>query len=260
MVDALTEAAVTLRLRAAGCVFAEAEARLLVEAAPTDARLEQLVSQRVAGLPLEHLLGWAEFLGLRVGVGPGVFVPRRRTELMARQAIRIARRRRHPVVLDLCCGASPVGVALMHAVPGLELYAADIEPEAVAWARRNLGAAAMVVEGDLFDSLPPELRGRLHLITANAPYVPTDELSTMPPEAREHEPRVTLDGGRDGLDLHRRIAAQAPQWLVPGGRLIVETSRGQAPASAELLERAGLRVRLVRSNALSATVAIGAKR
>lgn len=257
VVGTLTEPEVVLRLRTAGCVFAEDEARLLVEAASTDAELEHLVGRRVAGLPLEPLLGWAEFLGLRVGVGPGVFVPRRRTELMALRAIEVARGLEHPVVLDLCCGASPVGVALLHALPAVELYAADIEPAALAWARRNLGAGATVLEGDLFGPLPARLRGRLDLITANAPYVPTDEIAMMPPEAREHEPRVTLDGGVDGVDVHRRIAVEAPGWLAPGGSLIVETGARQAPITAEALERAGLRTEVVRSKSLSATIVIG---
>ena len=130
------EVAVVRRLRAAGCVFAEDEARLLLAEARTADQLDALVERRVAGEPLEHLLGWAEFAGLRIAVGPGVFVPRRRTEVLVAEAVALARP--GAVVVDLCCGSGAVGVAVASAVPGIELHAADVDPAAVACARANL--------------------------------------------------------------------------------------------------------------------------
>lgn len=237
-------AGLVARLRAAGCVFAEDEARLLAAAAPTPAALEALVARRVAGEPLEHLLGAVEFAGLRVAVGPGVFVPRQRTAALAAGAVAATRavRGRVPVVVDLCCGTGAVGLVLAAAVAPVELHAADVDPAAVAWARRNLGPVGGVVhEGDLFDALPAGLRGRVDVLVANAPYVPTGALGLLPPEARLHEPRTALDGGEDGLDVHRRIAGGAPGWLAPGGQLLVEVGREQAPVLAGVLARAGLR-------------------
>ena len=208
---------VVARLRAAGCVFAEDEARLLLAAAQTPAELAAMVDQRVAGLPLEQIVGWAEFCGLRIVMEPGVFVPRRRTELLVRQAAALARP--GAVVVDLCCGSGAVGAALAAAVDGLELYAVDIDAVAVHCARRNVVGGGQVYEGDLYEPLPRALRGRVDLLAVNAPYVPTDAVALMPPEARLHESRVALDGGADGLDVQRRIAADAAAWLAPGGYL-----------------------------------------
>jgi len=229
------------RLRAAGCVFAEEEARLLIEAAPAAPRLDALVARRVAGEPLEHVLGWAGFRGLRLAVEPGVFVPRRRTEFLADQAIRLAAP--GAVVLDLCCGSGAIGAALAAALtPALgavELHAADIDPAAVRCARRNL-PGGRVYAGDLYDPLPPSLRGRVTVLVANVPYVPTGAIGLLPADAREHEPPVALDGGADGLDVLRRVAAGAPAWLAPGGHLLIETSDRQAPAALDVFSRAGL--------------------
>jgi len=258
--------ALVARLRAAGCVFAEEEASLLattVEGAPDAAAdLERLVVRRVAGEPLEQLLGWAEFAGLRILLEPGVFVPRRRTELLAAEATRLAQAvaddGRVPVVVDLCCGAGAIGAAVAAAVGLLELVAADVDPAAVVAARRNLEPlGARVVAGDLFDALPDDIRGRVDVLAANAPYVPSAEIAMMPPEARDHEARVALDGGADGLDVHRRVAASARDWLAPGGHLLIETSRGQSPITAELVIAGGLDARIVRDDELAATVVIG---
>jgi len=246
---------VVARLRAAGCVFAEDEARLLVAAAQTPAELTAMVDQRVAGLPLEQILGWAEFCGLRIVVEPGVFVPRRRTELLVREAAALARP--GAVVVDLCCGSGGVGAALAAAVTGMELYAVDIDPAAVRCARRNVARSGRVYQGDLYQPLPRALRGRVDILAVNAPYVPTDAVALMPPEARLHESRVALDGGADGLDVQRRVAADAAEWLAPRGHLLIETSERQAPQTAELVARSGLTPRVVRSDDLDATVVVG---
>jgi len=248
---------VVTRLRAAGCVFAEDEAELLVEAAATPAALDAMVARRVVGLPLEHVLGWAEFCGRRVAVDPGVFVPRRRTEFLAAQAITVARA--DSVVVDLCCGSGAVGAALVAALPGVTLYAVDIEPAAVECARRNIGGAGHVYAGDLYGPLPARLRGRVDVLVANAPYVPTDAIDLLPPEARDHEPRVALDGGVDGLDVQRRVTANAADWLAPGGCLLIETSERQAGRTATAFADAGLVPRIENCAELDATVVAGTR-
>jgi len=244
------------RLRAAGCVFAEDEARLLVAAAGTPADLERLLVQRTSGLPLEQVLGWVDFAGLRLIVRPGVFVPRRRTGLLVTRAARLVRP--GAVVVDLCCGTGAVGAALLTREPELALYAVDIDPAAAACAQENISArGGIALTGDLFDPLPATLLGRVDVIVANAPYVPTDAITRMPPEARLHERRVALDGGPDGLAVQRRLVAAAPDWLVPGGHLLVETSTAQAPATLAIFARHGLIARVVHSRTLDATVVMG---
>lgn len=185
----LTRSAVVTTLRAAGCVFAEDEAELLFSTARTADALAAMVERRTRGLPLEHVVGWAEFYGRRIAVDPGVFVPRRRTEFLVGQAVDLGRRAavrtgRPTVVVDLCCGSGAVGAVLAAALNPVELYAADIEPAAVRCARRNvLAAGGRVHEGDLFDALPTGLRGRIDILVANVPYVPTEEVGLLPPEA-----------------------------------------------------------------------------
>jgi release factor glutamine methyltransferase len=235
-------AAVAAVLRGAGCVFAEDEARLLVEAARDDAEQDQLVRQRVAGTPLEYLLGWVDFDGLRLAVEPGVFVPRRRTELLVREAARLAPPR--AVVVELCCGAGAIAAALTARLDHPDVHAVDIDPAAVRCAGRNL-PGGHVYAGDLDAPLPRRLEHRVDVLAANAPYVPTGEIGLMPVEARDHEPRVALDGGADGLAVARRVVAVASRWLAPSGVLLVETSERQAPALADAVAAAGLRPAVV---------------
>ncbi|UYM03427.1 putative protein N(5)-glutamine methyltransferase [Solicola gregarius] len=243
-------------LRSAGCVFAEDEARLLVEAATTPDELSDLVDERVAGTPLEHILGWVEFHGLRISVDRGLFVPRRRTEVLVREAVALAVG--GTVVVELCCGVAAVATAIASDVAGVEAYAGDVDPAAVRFAARNLGAfGGHAYEGDLFDALPETLRGRIDIIVANAPYVPTDAIATMPVEARSYEPRVSLDGGPDGVQIHRRIAADAAAWLAPGGHLLIETSERQAPLTVDAYARGGLAARVIRAEDVDGTAVAG---
>ncbi|AZQ72898.1 putative protein N(5)-glutamine methyltransferase [Streptomyces abikoensis] len=257
--------AVISTLRTAGCVFAEDEAELILSAAGSPDELHAMVDRRAAGQPLEHVVGWAEFRGLRIAVDPGVFVPRRRTEFLVQQAVSHALGRGPDVVaVDLCCGSGALGAALVAGVgeagggTGVELYAADIDPAAVRCARRNVAASGgRVLEGDLYAPLPAALRGRVDVLLANAPYVPTDAIGLLPAEARVHEARVALDGGPDGLDVQRRVAAGAARWLAPGGHLLMETSERQASRTVEVFAGGGLEAAVVHCEDLGATVAIG---
>jgi release factor glutamine methyltransferase len=249
-------AEVVERLRAAGCVFAEDEARLIMAEARTPAELERLLTLRTSGLPLEQVLGWVDFCGRRITVRPGVFVPRRRTGLLVRRAARLIRP--GSVAVDMCCGTGAVGAVLLAEEPELRLYAVDIDPVSTACARENLAPlGGTALTGDLFTALPRTLLGRVDVIVANAPYVPTDAIPRMPPEARLHEARVALDGGPDGLEVQRRLVAAAPDWLAAGGHLLVETSAGQAPETLAIFTRHGLTARITHSRARDATAVIG---
>jgi len=201
---------------------------------------------------------------LRIAGEPGVFVPRRRTGLLVREAVALPRPTRSRVtVVDLCCGTGAVGAAVVARLtsrfPEVGLHAADVDPAAVACARRNLPAGGQAHEGDLYAALPESLRGRVDLLLANAPYVPTDHIALMPPEARDHEARVALDGGADGLDVQRRVVAGAPQWLAPDGHLLVETSERQAPRTAEAFAQHGLDPRVVHCDDTGGTVVVGSR-
>jgi release factor glutamine methyltransferase len=258
MTTPMTESAIVSRRRAAGCEFAEDEARLILATARTPDDASAMVDRRAAGLPLEHVLGWAEFCGLRIAVEPGVFVPRRRTEFLVRRAAALVPPR--PVVVDLCCGSGALGAALVSGLDEFALHAADVEPAAVRCARRNIAPlGGHAYQGDLFAPLPDALRGRVDVLLANVPYVPTGDVALMPAEARDHEPRVALDGGPDGLDVLRRVTAEAARWLVPGGHLLFETSERQVPDAVGAVERGGLAAAVETSEEYYATVIIGAK-
>jgi release factor glutamine methyltransferase len=238
------------RLRAAGSVFAEDEAQLLTDAA-TGGPLEALVQRRIAGEPLEVVVGWAEFCGLRITIDPGVFVPRHRTEFLVQVAASLVQP--GATALDLCCGSGALGAALASIVD-VDLYAADIDPVAVACARKNV---ARVYEGDLFDPLPAVL---FDVILCNTPYVPSAEIAMLPPEARDWEAPVALDGGDDGLDVQRRVAASVGHWLVPGGSVLVEASAEQAPVSVAIFEAAGLSARIEYSDEYETSVVVATLR
>uniref|UniRef100_UPI000AC581BE putative protein N(5)-glutamine methyltransferase n=1 Tax=Streptomyces pathocidini TaxID=1650571 RepID=UPI000AC581BE len=162
------------------------------------------------------------------------------------------------VVVDLFCGTGAVGAALAAALGSVELYAVDVDPAAVQCARRNVAdAGGRVFEGDLYAPLPTGLRGRVNILAANVPYVPTEAVGLLPPEARDHEPLTALDGGTDGLDVLRRVAAEASRWLAPGGHLLIETSEAQASGAAEALAAGGLTSHVETSPPENATVVIG---
>jgi release factor glutamine methyltransferase len=251
-------AAAVLRLRAAGCVFAEEEAAALGEAAADEAALEAMVARRAHGEPLEQVVGYADFGGVRVKLRPGVFVPRIRSELLVRVAAAEAEKAdRPPVVVDLCCGSGALGLAVSHRVPVIDLHAADLDRTAVACAQDNLGRN--VYQGDLFDGLPRTLRGRIGVLLANVPYVATRHIPLLPAEAREHEPHTALDGGADGLDVFRAVVAGAPQWLAPGGILLSEITEAQTIAATQAVGAAGLDADVIDDDDLDARVVRGRK-
>lgn len=247
------------RLRSAGCVWAEEEVALLIAEAATPSGLETLVARRERGVPLEVVVGWADFAGVRVPVESGVFVPRSRSALLVRLATEALEvHAGGGVVVDLGCGTGALGAAVAATRPDCEVWAVDLDPTAVRCARRVL-PPERVRRGDLWEALPASLAGRAAVVLANAPYVPTDAVALMPPEARVHERRRALDGGVDGLDVQRRVIAGAAHWLSRDGLLLVETSRTQATATAALATRAGLDARVEVDDDLDAT-AVAARR
>jgi release factor glutamine methyltransferase len=167
--------------------------------------------------------------------------------------------------VDLCCGAGAVGAALLATgapAAGIELHAADLDPVAVRCARHNLAGAirqgtAFVYEGDLDMPLPARLAGRVGVLTANVPYVPSSEVPLLPAEAREFEPLTALDGGADGLDVLRRVAGRAPHWLRPGGSVLIEISERQQEAAFAAFLAAGLEARVLKSDDYDTSVMVG---
>ena len=244
-------------LAAAGCVSARAEAAWLVEEAPDEEALAAMVARRAAGEPLQYVIGWAPFGRLRLAVGPGVFVPRPETETLADRAAAFLRGRPRPrpegfgepqggapvkpIAVDLCTGSGAIACFLAAEVPGARVLATELDPGALAWARVNAGRHRVeVLAGDLDAPLPAELAGRVEVLCANVPYVPSGAIATLPADVRDHEPWLSLDGGPDGLDVFRRLAGRAGHWLAPGGRLYAEIGEDQAEAAAALLTAAGL--------------------
>jgi release factor glutamine methyltransferase len=210
------------------------------------ARYLRFIERRATGEPVAWILGWTTFRGLRVGVRPGAFVPRQSSELLAELAIRRLRKRPRPVAVDLATGVGPVALAVAHEVRGGTVHGTDISPAAIRQARANgtllaLGNATFHC-GDLFAPLPAELRGRVNVVTVHPPYVPAREVDDLPVEIRGFEPEDALtDRSVDGLGLLERTAEEAPDWLGPGGWLLVEVSPDRARAVRSRLIRSGFR-------------------
>lgn len=203
-----------------------------------------LVARRAGGEPFPHLTGWIEFYGLRLEVRPGPFVPRPSSELTVERAVRRLRRRTDPVVIDVCAGAGPIALAIADELPDTEVVAADIDAEGLALGRRNarrLGIRNVTFSaGDMYGALPARLKGSVDVITGHIPYVPPDEIDDLPSEVRDHEPLFTLsDSSLDGLDLIRRATQEAPEWLKPGGWLLMEISEDLGKKVTKICHRAG---------------------
>jgi release factor glutamine methyltransferase len=187
-----------------------------------------MVARRIAGQPVAQITGRFVFRGLELAVQRDVFAPRASSELLAEEAITFLRRRRGPrVAVDVATGSGPMALAIAHDVPSAEVWGLDISPHAVRLARRNatrLGLANVRFRvSDLLSALPLSMREHVDILTIHPPYVARHEVRALPREIRDFEPVTTLtDGSADGLELVRRISAEAPQWLRPGGRLFVE--------------------------------------
>ncbi|MDR2072943.1 MAG: peptide chain release factor N(5)-glutamine methyltransferase [Spirochaetaceae bacterium] len=230
-------------------------------------RFETYLRRRQAGEPVAYILGHREFWGLDFTVGPAVLVPRPDTETLVEKVLAAVNFRfsthsspgQTPTMLDLCTGSGAVAIAIKHSCPELEVWAADISEDALKIARYN--AAKLLpgpprggsfplgpqkpadprkirfIRGDLFAALGHRTR-RFSLISANAPYVPSETISRLAPELR-HEPRLALDGGRDGMDIIRRITAEAPRYLETRGTLFMEAGPSHMKALKALMEAEG---------------------
>ena len=199
-------------------------------------RLEAMLDRRAAGEPVQYILGSADFMGLRFRVDGAVLIPRQDTETLVEAAlIELRQRQGNPALLDLCTGSGCVGLSLASLAPDAKVTLADVSREALYVARRNmhaLGVKAELKQGDLFAAVG---RDRFDVIVSNPPYIPRRELDGLQREVR-FEPRMALDGGEDGLDFYRRIAAEAPDHLNPGGSLYLEVVIGQSADVLALLK------------------------
>lgn len=256
---------VATRLAAAGVSSPHVDARWLV-AHVVDrfgddlggcnvAVLDGLVDRRLAREPLQRILGTTSFRWLDdVQVAPGVFVPRPETEIVAGEAIRAATAaaaavHRPPLVVDLCTGSGVIAVAVASEVPGSRVFATDLSPAACAATMANVCAAGVEVEallGDLAGPLPEALRGAVDVLVANPPYLPASDVDDWEPEVRDHDPHEALIGGVDGHEIVGRILTLAPDWLRPGGEVIVEIDDRRGADAVAVARAAGLvEVRLV---------------
>jgi release factor glutamine methyltransferase len=202
------------------------------------------IERRAAGEPLQYVTGEVPFRHLVLHVRPGTFIPRPETEVLVDVALEALQAvgGGAPIVVDLCTGSGAVAVSIAFERPDATLHATEIVPATAAVARHNaekagVAARVAVLQGDLFAPLHPDLRGRVDVVTANPPYIPTAEMADLPPEVAEFEPRVALDGGFDGLDVVRRILDEARVWLRPGGALVIETDTNRVKDTAELMHR-----------------------
>jgi release factor glutamine methyltransferase len=245
------------RLEAAGVTNARGDAELLaahvlgvtrgelaLRAAMTDsqvATLRELVRRRTERTPLQHLVGTVGFRHVELAVGPGVFVPRPETEVVAGWAIDWLHGQAldAPVVVDLCTGTGAIAVAVADEVPGAVVHAVELDPAALDWAHRNTsGTRVHLHHTDAADALP-ELDGRVDLVVSNPPYVPDDERDLVEPEVRDHDPAVALWAGDDGLGVLRVVVRRAAGLLRPAGALVVEHSDRQGESAPAVLHDAG---------------------
>lgn len=257
-------ATVVAHLRKAGCVFAEDEARILLQTAQVSssdradrhATLVELLARRVAGEPLEQVVGWVDFAGLRIAVAPGVFVPRQRTTLLAKQsilAVKAVKDAGRDVkdagggarFLEAFCGVGAVATTLSRAIPGTQIHLGDHDETALNCARINVGPEAHSHLLNTLTGLPQTLTGGFDAISAVPPYVPDSAAKFLPREALDHEAPTALFGGVDGLDLVRRLITQSRHWLAPGGVVLIELGSEQRHSAADFARALGFSTRSV---------------
>lgn len=215
----------------------------------TESRIRELGEERARRVPLQHLTGRAPFRGIELEVGPGVFVPRPETEVVAQFGIDAlaAVPAPEPIAVDLCTGSGAIALALAAEVPTAHVWAIEKSAEAHAWATRNVAALGdgrvELVLGDVAEAaelLPGTLRGRVHLLISNPPYVPSG-MVPRDPEVRDHDPELALYSGEDGLDLIRVISRVGLEWVAPGGTLVLEHAESQGAAIRGILTADGWR-------------------
>ena len=199
------------------------------------------LSRRAKREPLQHITGSVSFMGIEIRCDGRALIPRQETELLAEQAIRLSEAANKPCmsVLDLCTGTGCIAVALALSGRFTAVTAADVSGEALELAALNIAqnkASVALKQGDLFDAVPGE---RFDMIVSNPPYISAEEMDQLMPEVRDHDPHLALSGGSDGLDFYRRIAAEAPRHLNPGGRILLEIGAGQGKAVSALLKENG---------------------
>jgi len=231
---AMDRQAVIGALVRAGCVAPEEEAAELIAAAGAGGDLAGMVARRSTGEPLAWITGRTVFCGLEVAVDPGVYVPRWQSEPLARLAAHLL----PPTGLgvDLATGSGAVAMVMQAARPGARVVATEIDPTAVRCARRN-GVA--VHQGYLHEPLPPDLAGRVDVLSGVLPYVPDDALHLLPRDVLAFEPRAALDGGVRGLEVVSAVVADSGAWVRSGGWMVLEVGGDQIPAVSALFEGAG---------------------
>ncbi len=203
------------------------------------------VQQRLDGVPLAHISGRQSFLGMELLAGPEALIPRKETELLASSAIEILRGREteEARVVDVCTGAGNVALAIARAVPHARIHASDLSVEAVELARKNtemhgLSDRVALYTGDLLEPFRTlGLEGQVDMITCNPPYISSAKVPTMASEISEHEPEMAFNGGAFGINLMRRLIAEAPDFLCSGGYLVFEVGLGQGPAMKKQVEK-----------------------
>ena len=229
-VDAIAE-----RLSSGGFIAPREEAgELLAAAGENGSLLEQMLARRLMGEPLAWICGRTRFCGIDLTIDRSVYVPRWHTELVARAAAALLHR--SGTAIDLCTGSGAVARVLLQRHPRARVIATDVDSRAVACARRN-GVDALL--GSLFAPLPHTVRGRVDLVVAVVPYVPTCELPLLQRDTFTFEETLAYDGGPDGVDILRRVITESPKWLRAGGALVLELGRGQLNGIANDLQTAG---------------------
>jgi release factor glutamine methyltransferase len=226
-------------------------------------RFRRLVVRRAAGEPTAYITGRVEFDGLMLLVGPGAFIPRESSEFMVEQAVRRIRRRPGPVLVDMATGIGPVALAVASSVPSARVFGVDLSARPIVMARKNARALRLLnarfLRGDLFAPLPKSLARKVDVVTLHPPYVGRRELRDLPDEIRRFEPKESLtDFSPMGMGLIQRVADEAPQWLRPGGWLLIEVSPDRARTVSTALRHAGFRdVRSTRGGVDVSRVVVG---